>query len=149
MTILPMTPNALSNPIVVNTAIAASAVPIHQRRPGDMKMPFWSFRSRESGSKARRRSPSGGSIPPIPTRCAIASDGSPARVGLAVVEVSVSYDGTSWMQGVQLLESRGNKVARERIYVMAAWEAPEVAGALARGHSRRPREEISPIVARS
>jgi hypothetical protein len=48
-----------------------------------------------------------------------------ARVDLAAVEVSVSYDGTSWMQGVQLLEFRGNKVARERIYLIAAWEAPE------------------------
>jgi ketosteroid isomerase-like protein len=48
-----------------------------------------------------------------------------ARVDLAVVEVSVSYDGTSWMQGVQLLEFRGDKVARERIYVMDVWEAPE------------------------
>jgi ketosteroid isomerase-like protein len=43
-----------------------------------------------------------------------------ARVDLAVVEVSVSYEGTSWMQGVQLLEFRGDKVARERIYVMDA-----------------------------
>jgi ketosteroid isomerase-like protein len=48
-----------------------------------------------------------------------------ARVDLAVVEVSVSYDGTRWMQGVQLLEFHGDKVARERIYVMDAWEAPE------------------------
>ena len=48
-----------------------------------------------------------------------------ARVDLAVVELSASYDGTTWMQGVQLLEFRGNKVARERIYVMDAWEAPE------------------------
>ena len=47
------------------------------------------------------------------------------RVDLAVVELSVSYDGTSWLQGVQLLEFRGDKVARERIYVMDAWEAPE------------------------
>ncbi len=29
------------------------------------------------------------------------------------------------MQGVQLLEFRGDKMARERIYVMDAWEAPE------------------------
>ena len=47
------------------------------------------------------------------------------RVDLAVVELSVSYDGTSWLQGVQLLEFRGDKVARERIYVMDTWEAPE------------------------
>ena len=47
------------------------------------------------------------------------------RVDLAVVELSATYDGESWLQGVQLLEFRGNKVARERIYVAEAWEAPE------------------------
>ena len=30
-----------------------------------------------------------------------------------------------WQFGVQLLEFRGDKVARERIYVMEGWEAPE------------------------
>jgi ketosteroid isomerase-like protein len=48
-----------------------------------------------------------------------------ARVDLAVVELTASYDGESWLQGVQLLEFRGDKVARERIYVTEAWEAPE------------------------
>ena len=47
------------------------------------------------------------------------------RDDLAVVEVSVSYDGTTWMYGVQLLEFRGDKVARERNYVTDGWEAPE------------------------
>ena len=47
------------------------------------------------------------------------------RVDLAVVELTVSYDGESWMQGLQLLEFRGDRVARERIYVMETWEAPE------------------------
>ena len=47
------------------------------------------------------------------------------RDDLGVVELSVSYDGVSWMQGVQLLEFRGDKVAHERIYVMDSWEAPE------------------------
>jgi hypothetical protein len=37
---------------------------------------------------------------------------------LVVVECSVSYNGGPWQYGVQLLEFRGNKVARERIYVM-------------------------------
>ena len=37
-----------------------------------------------------------------------------ARVDLAVVELTATYDGTSWLQGVQLLEFRGDKVARER-----------------------------------
>jgi hypothetical protein len=47
------------------------------------------------------------------------------RDDLAVVEVSASYDGGPEMLGVQLLEFRGDKVARERIYVMEGWEAPE------------------------
>ena len=47
------------------------------------------------------------------------------RVDLAVVELSATYDGESSLQGVQLLEFRGDKVARERIYVIEAWEAPE------------------------
>jgi ketosteroid isomerase-like protein len=47
------------------------------------------------------------------------------RPDLAVVELTASYDGESWLQGVQLLEFRGDKVARERIYVTEAWEAPE------------------------
>jgi hypothetical protein len=42
-----------------------------------------------------------------------------------VCEVSVSYEGGPWMLGVQLLEFRDDKVARERIYVMEPWEAPE------------------------
>ena len=48
-----------------------------------------------------------------------------AREDVVVVEVSVSYDGGSEMYGVQLLEFRDDKVARERIYVVDAWEAPE------------------------
>jgi ketosteroid isomerase-like protein len=48
-----------------------------------------------------------------------------AREDLAVVEVSVSYNGGPWLFGVQLLEFRGDKVARERIYGGEGWEAPE------------------------
>jgi hypothetical protein len=49
-----------------------------------------------------------------------------ARDDLVVCEVSVTYDdGATWMLGVQLLEFRGDRVARERIYVMEGWEAPE------------------------
>jgi hypothetical protein len=48
-----------------------------------------------------------------------------ARDDLVVSEISVTYDGESWMLGVQLLEFRGDRVARERIYVMDGWEAPE------------------------
>jgi hypothetical protein len=47
------------------------------------------------------------------------------RQDLAVVECSVSYDGGPWQFGLQLLDFRGDKVARERIYVMAGWDAPE------------------------
>jgi hypothetical protein len=47
------------------------------------------------------------------------------REDFVVAEVLVSYDGGPWQFGVQLLEFRGEKVARERIYVMAGWEAPE------------------------
>jgi ketosteroid isomerase-like protein len=47
------------------------------------------------------------------------------RVDLAVVELNASYDGESWLQGVQLLEFRDDKVASERIYVTETWEAPE------------------------
>ena len=48
-----------------------------------------------------------------------------AREDLVVVEVSVSYDGRPEMYGVQLLEFRDDKVARERIYAGEGWEAPE------------------------
>jgi SnoaL-like domain len=47
------------------------------------------------------------------------------RDDVAVVEVTITYDGGPPQYGVQLLEFRGNRVARERIYVMAGWEAPE------------------------
>ena len=46
------------------------------------------------------------------------------RDDLAVVELSIGYDGRPWQLGVQLLEFRGTKVARERIYIMEGWEAP-------------------------
>ena len=46
------------------------------------------------------------------------------RDDLVVVELSVSYNGGPWQFGVQLLEFRGDKVARERIYVTEGWEAP-------------------------
>ena len=48
-----------------------------------------------------------------------------AREDLAVVEVSVSYNGGPWWHGVALWEFRGDKVARERIYAGEGWEAPE------------------------
>jgi hypothetical protein len=41
-----------------------------------------------------------------------------------VRELSVSYDGGPWMLGVAVLEFRGDRIARERIYVTESWEAP-------------------------
>ena len=48
-----------------------------------------------------------------------------AREDVAVVELSISYNSGPWHCGVQLLEFRDDKVARERIYVMEGWEAPD------------------------
>jgi len=48
------------------------------------------------------------------------------REDFSVVELSASYDqGVNWLQGVQLLDFREDKVVRERIYVTELWEAPE------------------------
>jgi SnoaL-like domain len=47
-----------------------------------------------------------------------------AREDLVVVELSVSYNDGPTRYGIQLLEFRDDKVARERIYVMEGWEAP-------------------------
>ena len=44
---------------------------------------------------------------------------------MVVVEGSINYDDGPWQYGVQLLEFRDDKVARERIYVTEAWDAPE------------------------
>ena len=42
-----------------------------------------------------------------------------------VVEGAISYDGGPWQPTVEILEFRGDKVARETIYVTERWEAPE------------------------
>jgi hypothetical protein len=42
-----------------------------------------------------------------------------------VVELRVRYDGGTWNYGVEILEFRGDKVARESIYVMEGFPAPE------------------------
>jgi hypothetical protein len=68
-----------------------------------------------------------------------------ARLDLAVVELTATYDGTSWLQAVQLLEFRGDKVAHERIYVMDAWEAPEWRAPWRSDTPADPPKEISPI----
>ena len=42
-----------------------------------------------------------------------------------VVEMRARYDGGPWMFGPAIYEFRGDKVARETIYVGEGWEAPE------------------------
>ncbi|HZB19299.1 MAG TPA: nuclear transport factor 2 family protein [Blastococcus sp.] len=42
-----------------------------------------------------------------------------------VVELRIRYDGGPVNFGVEILEFRGDKVARETIHVMDGWEAPE------------------------
>ncbi len=47
------------------------------------------------------------------------------REDLWVAENSISYDGGPWNLTVSILEFRGDKVARETIYITQPWEAPE------------------------
>ncbi len=47
------------------------------------------------------------------------------RDDLWVAEITISYDGGTPKFGVSILEFRGEKIARESIYVAEAWEAPE------------------------
>ncbi|MDQ4142942.1 MAG: nuclear transport factor 2 family protein [Actinomycetota bacterium] len=42
-----------------------------------------------------------------------------------VAENAISYDGGPWNFTVSILEFRGDKVARETIYIMEKWEAAE------------------------
>jgi hypothetical protein len=42
-----------------------------------------------------------------------------------VGELSASYDGGPWMLGISVHEFRGERIARERIYVTEPWTAPE------------------------
>jgi hypothetical protein len=42
-----------------------------------------------------------------------------------VAELSISYDDGPWSFGVSILEFRGDKIARESIYVAEGWEAHE------------------------
>jgi hypothetical protein len=44
---------------------------------------------------------------------------------LWVIEGAISYDGGPWQPAVNILEFRGDKVARETIYVTEPWDAPE------------------------
>jgi hypothetical protein len=47
------------------------------------------------------------------------------RDDLWVAEISISYDDGPWSFGISILEFRGDKIARESIYVAEGWEAPE------------------------
>jgi hypothetical protein len=47
------------------------------------------------------------------------------RDDLWIAELSISYDGGPWSFGVSILEFRGDKIARESIYVTEGWEAQE------------------------
>jgi hypothetical protein len=42
-----------------------------------------------------------------------------------VAETDIRYGGGPWQPGVSILEFRGDKVARETIYVTESWDAPE------------------------
>jgi hypothetical protein len=50
--------------------------------------------------------------------------GGQGRDDLWVAELSISYDGGPWSFGVSILEFRGDKIARESIYVAEGWEPP-------------------------
>ena len=47
------------------------------------------------------------------------------RDDLWVAEISISYDGGPPYLGISILEFRGDRIARESIYVTEHWEAPE------------------------
>ena len=47
------------------------------------------------------------------------------RDDLWVVELSISYDQGAANFGLSILEFRGDRIARETIYVTEGWEAPE------------------------
>jgi hypothetical protein len=42
-----------------------------------------------------------------------------------IAENSISYDGGPWNFTCSILEFRGDKIARETIYITQGWEAPE------------------------
>lgn len=42
-----------------------------------------------------------------------------------VAQITISYDGGPTSFGVSILELRGDRIARESIYVAEGWEAPE------------------------
>jgi hypothetical protein len=60
------------------------------------------------------------------------------RGDLWVAENSIRYDGGPWNHACSILEFRGDKVARETIYITPGWDAPEW-----RAKWRAPWEESS------
>lgn len=44
---------------------------------------------------------------------------------LVVTEYAIRYDQGAWMPCVNVMDFRGDRVAREHIYIMDSWEAPE------------------------
>jgi hypothetical protein len=42
-----------------------------------------------------------------------------------VAENSIRYDGGPWNYTCSIIEFRGDKIARDTIYIMEGWEAPE------------------------
>jgi SnoaL-like domain len=47
------------------------------------------------------------------------------RDDLWIAELAIRYGDGPWSYGVSILELRGDKIARESIYVADGWEAPE------------------------
>jgi hypothetical protein len=47
------------------------------------------------------------------------------RKDFAVVELTASYDGGPSLHGVALMDFRGDKIVRERIYLGEPWDPPE------------------------
>ena len=64
-----------------------------------------------------------------------------SRLDLAVTEYLISYNGAPWMFTVSIMEFVGDKVARERIYIMDGFEAADWR---ARWRSERPADPVAP-----
>jgi SnoaL-like domain len=47
------------------------------------------------------------------------------RADLWIAEITITYDGEPRNFGISILEFRGDKIARESIYVTEGWDAPE------------------------
>jgi len=63
------------------------------------------------------------------------------REDLVVTEYLISYDGAPWMFTVSIMEFRGERVGRERIYIMDGFEPADWR---ARWRSERPADPTPP-----